>query len=605
MVSKSGTETGISCKPFREHTQRFMFAARAGTTIETLRLSMAAALPLETRPSSRRIAGRLLPKDTSIAGPVEYEMPPLETMIKELTSGTEAARQTALAWLVDLIDGLPTAELLSVCAELRESGTCAMLVKLLAVPALHEDALLVLSNIAADAVDVHAKQTRELLKREDVMNSIFPYLWTESYESVLYALAALVHFVDDVSQIQGLLIASARLRLQQIVEEGDDMLATFATSCIKRMPEATAMEKEAVRAAEEQRAAMEAALPDTESEGEKARALIQSLEKIKAMEAAAEIAAKAAALERTTRTHAERSRDRVAKAGAERASKAIEESLKRRVETDNRSNGAHRGHQSSHSRAGLFAPPARRQSDEAAPRTAAEVWIRPLNAFERSARILDPQGNFKPNILRPSALTPLGVRVRQPPTALPPDEPLLPLGLAGLDRQGLKVDHNGRIVPPAGLRSPRPRRAALLSRRRLASLGSKIDQLRFPDLTRAHTHTSLLTFAQGTAEVKRRGDPNLTVSASMPTLPSLRSLQHAPDTEAHESVPEQRRQSPQPMRSEQEAKREALAEARRKAAAQAEARQAAKEAEEMKAACRVLVAKKDGDDDSDGEVEVF
>eukprot|EP00900_Chrysochromulina_parva_P005507 jgi/Chrpa1/14958/Chrysochromulina_OHIO_Genome00024020-RA len=343
-------------------------------------------------------------------------MPPLETMIKELTSGTEAARQTALAWLVDLIDGLPTAELLSVCAELRESGACAMLVKLLAVPALHEDALLVLSNIAADAVDVHAKQTRELLKREDVMNSIFPYLWTESYESVLYALAALVHFVDDVSQIQGLLIASARLRLQQIVEEGDDMLATFATSCIKRMPEATAMEKEAVRAAEEQRAALEAALPDTESEGEKARALIQ----------------------------------------------------------------------------------------------------------------------------------------------------------------------------------------------RLASLGSKIDQLRFPDLTRAHTHTSHLTFAQGTAEVKRRGDPNLTVSASMPTLPSLRSLQHAPDTEAHESVPEQRRQSPQPMRSEQEAKREALAEARRKAAAQAEARRAAKEAEEMKeAARRALVAKKDGDDDSDGVVEVF
>jgi hypothetical protein len=28
MVSKSGTETGISCKPFREHTERFMFAAR-------------------------------------------------------------------------------------------------------------------------------------------------------------------------------------------------------------------------------------------------------------------------------------------------------------------------------------------------------------------------------------------------------------------------------------------------------------------------------------------------------------------------------------------------------------------------------------------------
>ena len=573
---------------------------------------MAAILPLETRPLSRRIAGRLLPKDTNVAGPVEYKMPLLETMIKELTSGTDAARQTALAWLVDLIDGLPTAELLSVCAELRESGACAILVKLLAIPALHEDALLVLSNIAADAVDTHAKQTRELLKREDVMNSIFPYLWAESYESVLYALAALVHFVDDVSHIQGLLIASARLRLQQIVDEGDDMLATFATSCFKRMPEATVLEKEAVLAAEEQRAAMEAALPDTESEGEKARALIQTLEKIKAMEAAsdlaAEIAAKAAALERTTRMHAEQSRDRVANAGAERASKAIEESLRRRVETDSRSNGAHRGHQSSHSRAGLHAPPARRQSDEAAPCTAAEVWIRPLKAFERSARILDPQGNFKPNILRQAALTPLGVRVRQPPTALPPDEPLLPLGLAGLDRQGLKVDHNGRIVPPAGLRSPRPRRAALLSRRRLASLGSKIDQLRFPDLTRAHTHTSHLTFAQGTAEVKRRGDPNLTVSASMPTLPSLRSLQHAPDTEAHESVPEQRRQSPQPMRSEQEAKREALAEARRKAAAQAEARRAAKEAEEiaeMEAAPRVLDAKKDGDDDSDGEVEVF
>jgi 5-formyltetrahydrofolate cyclo-ligase len=59
------------------------------------------------------------------------------------------------------------------------------------------------------------------------------------------------------------------------------------------------------------------------------------------------------------------------------------------------------------------------------------------------------------------------------------------------------------------------------------------------------------------------------------------------------------------MRSEQEAKREALAEARRKAAAQAEARRAAKEAEEMKAARRALVAEKDGDDESDGVVEVF
>jgi hypothetical protein len=59
------------------------------------------------------------------------------------------------------------------------------------------------------------------------------------------------------------------------------------------------------------------------------------------------------------------------------------------------------------------------------------------------------------------------------------------------------------------------------------------------------------------------------------------------------------------MRSEQEAKREALAEARRKAAAQAEARRAAKEAEEMKAARRALVAEKDGDDESGGVVEVF
>ena len=62
---------------------------------------------------------------------------------------------------------------------------------------MRENALLLLSNIVADAIDVEAAKTRTALKLESPLESLLPLLWTESYEELLFTLGILPLMYDE------------------------------------------------------------------------------------------------------------------------------------------------------------------------------------------------------------------------------------------------------------------------------------------------------------------------------------------------------------------------------------------------------------------------
>lgn len=194
---------------------------------------------LDQRQPSRRVSGKL---PVAAADPVDelddWRPSPsgdLSSVLAGLNSGSDAEQLQSLTLLVSLIDDLPSDGLPPLCCTLRDCGACALLVDLLDKQALHQDVLLVLGNIAADAVDPEAFRTREVLTQCGIIRSILPYLWSESYESVLYALSSMVHFVGDVSQLEAFRLAKARIRIQELASSDDEMLATFASSCLEGM----------------------------------------------------------------------------------------------------------------------------------------------------------------------------------------------------------------------------------------------------------------------------------------------------------------------------------------------------------------------------------
>ena len=463
----------------------------------------------DRRMSSRRVA--TASKSSLPMGTDENEDLPtlhaLPSVLQALASDSMEARHAVLTQLNALIDSLPAEDLPEVCSIIRGSGTCAVLVNFLDEQALHEDALLALSNIASDAVDTRAAETRARLNDRGVVEHILPHLWSESFETVLYALAALVHFVNDLSQVRAFRLAKATRRVEELTASDDDVLVQFAQSCLYGMRAAAIALMSIVvqslvrgfllrvRLRRARAAAAQRDRDELATEIQRAREVVRALDAIRALEAAADSAATENTLERAGES-ANAHRDAEDKASAGRG---VEGSATPRVGRKGR-----QPHQS--------------QSPKSVLSWRHSKPMRPLEALERSAQIFDPRGQIKPTRQRQMTTMPFSSERRAVAT-----EPLLPLGLAGLDRRGLQLDGNGRILLPATAHAPVPmqipvRSATAIPRDRHATFA----QLRIADRTRAHQNH--LAASRSIESIRYSGERLGSSTTSMPSLPSLGTL---------------------------------------------------------------------------------
>ena len=122
---------------------------------------------------------------------------PLASVLPSLVDGLRASddyeKVECLYQLAQIVDSAYGDEAISVCAFLREHRGIENIVELVkhSDEWLHQTALLVLGNLATDAVDPRADETRAQLKATGGFESLLQHLFSTNTLTVTYALGAI------------------------------------------------------------------------------------------------------------------------------------------------------------------------------------------------------------------------------------------------------------------------------------------------------------------------------------------------------------------------------------------------------------------------------
>lgn len=131
----------------------------------------------------------------------------------------------------------------------REGGGVEALAALASVaePAAHQAALLLLSNLASETLDINGyAETRRTLKDADILSTLLPHLnihatvGSEPNGSRLYALGLLMNTAcaGDASMVETLQMAQIPQRLHELSTDGDQYTTHFAKLCLLGYAEA-------------------------------------------------------------------------------------------------------------------------------------------------------------------------------------------------------------------------------------------------------------------------------------------------------------------------------------------------------------------------------
>ena len=164
----------------------------------------------------------------------------LPRLVDGLSNASLDVRIESLEGLALLVDSSTDTDLSDLCHIVRERGGCEALSLLMTddEPVVHQNAMLVLGNVASERVDAGCIATKELLRRSGALEMLMPHLWSEVYDTVLYALGALLNLCADVAYVEILQEAQVPTRLQELAECGDSHLERFAKGCLHNIREA-------------------------------------------------------------------------------------------------------------------------------------------------------------------------------------------------------------------------------------------------------------------------------------------------------------------------------------------------------------------------------
>ena len=126
----------------------------------------------------------------------EEELDPLTLVLPALVDGLQSAddyeKIECLYQLAQIVDSAFGDEAIAVCRFLRERGGIENLISLVehSDEWLYQTSLLVIGNLATDAVDPFAEETKKKLKSIGGFEKLLPHLYSQNALTVTYALGA-------------------------------------------------------------------------------------------------------------------------------------------------------------------------------------------------------------------------------------------------------------------------------------------------------------------------------------------------------------------------------------------------------------------------------
>ena len=158
----------------------------------------------------------------------------LPSIVTGLLSDDEAPEAASrLAAIVDRAEGV-AAE--AVGQSIRDFGAMEPLLELLERPETQQDALRVLGNLASNAVDVHAAETKRLLHELGAFPRVLPLIHSPVGPTVVYALGAVQNMLVRTEYALHMQDVGAEDRLNAIIAKSpDEVQRHFAKGCLSNM----------------------------------------------------------------------------------------------------------------------------------------------------------------------------------------------------------------------------------------------------------------------------------------------------------------------------------------------------------------------------------
>ena len=129
----------------------------------------------------------------------------LPSLASALAGGTDDERVEALGQLAQVVDTSFGDDAVQVGGYLREHGVLQSLVWLLEhsdAVAIQQTTLLILGNLASDAVDASSTLTKVRLKELGAFEALLPHLFSDVWLTLVYALGAVQNMCTDVEYVE-------------------------------------------------------------------------------------------------------------------------------------------------------------------------------------------------------------------------------------------------------------------------------------------------------------------------------------------------------------------------------------------------------------------
>ena len=161
----------------------------------------------------------------------------LPRILEDLRSGDDVAKEEALSDLAQIMDTSYGDDAEALCEYLRVAGGVKLVAQCLASPdpAIHQSALLLIGNLASEAVDPNASATKALLKRFRAFERMLAHLFSSDWMTLVYALGAVQNTCTEIDYVELMQEMGAVQRLQELVHAGDAQLEQYAKGCLANM----------------------------------------------------------------------------------------------------------------------------------------------------------------------------------------------------------------------------------------------------------------------------------------------------------------------------------------------------------------------------------
>ena len=102
-------------------------------------------------------------------------------------------------------------------------------------PQIHQTAMLLIGNIASEAVDPMAEKTKTLLKRHRAFEKMMVHLFSADWTTLVYTLGAVQNMCTEFEYVELMQEMGVVARLQELVRSGDPQLEQYAKGCLANM----------------------------------------------------------------------------------------------------------------------------------------------------------------------------------------------------------------------------------------------------------------------------------------------------------------------------------------------------------------------------------